>query len=165
MTKNVLILCTGNSCRSILAESIFNRKAIGRFTCYSAGSKPAGRVNPNAIALLQEKGHDTAGLRSKSWDEFSGPAAPMLDFVITVCGKAAGETCPIWFGAPVSAHWGIADPAEVTGTSEVVRAAFSEAYQLLETRIDAFLALPIETMDNKDLAVSLKAIGEMKGAA
>lgn len=165
MTKNILILCTGNSCRSILAEAILNRKGEGRYKTFSAGSKPAGRVNPHAIGLLQQEGYDTSGFHSKSWDEFSGPSAPKLDYVITVCGNAAGETCPVWIGAPVSGHWGIEDPADATGSPEAIRAAFTEAYRLLDMRIEAFLALNTETMGNREIAAALNSIGEMEGAA
>ncbi len=164
MARNILILCTGNSCRSILAEAIFNRKAKGRFKAFSAGSKPAGRVNPHAIALLKDKGYDTRHLRSKSWDEFAGPAALRIDYVMTVCGNAAGESCPVWIGAPMSAHWGIADPADVAGSPEVIAEAFAETYRLLELRIDAFLALDHGKLDRTGLAHALKLIGAMEGA-
>jgi arsenate reductase (thioredoxin) len=165
MAKNILILCTGNSCRSIIAEAIINAKAGGRYQAFSAGSKPSGRVNPHALALLKEKGLATSGLRSKSWDEFSGPYAPPLDYVITVCGNAAGETCPVWIGAPVSGHWGIADPAEATGSETEIHAAFAETFRLLELRVDAFLALKTETMDNAEIRAALRKIGDIEGAA
>lgn len=165
MPQNILILCTGNSCRSILAEALINARAAGRFAAYSAGSKPAGRVNPNALALLKDRGLGTQGLRSKSWDEFATPGAPAMDYVITVCGSAAGETCPVWIGAPMSAHWGIADPADATGSPEHIRAAFAEACRLLEKRIDAFLALDHASLGQDDIRAALKAIGTMEGAA
>jgi len=165
MAKNVLILCTGNSCRSIMAEAIFNRKGAGRYRAFSAGSKPTGRVNPNAITVLRERGYATDGLRSKSWDEFTGPSALPLDLVITVCGNAAGETCPIWIGAPVSGHWGIADPAEARGSPREIAEAFTEAYRLLDMRIEAFLALNTGNISNTEIAAALRVIGGMEGAA
>jgi protein-tyrosine-phosphatase len=136
---SVLFLCTGNSARSILAEAYLNSAGRGKFKAYSAGSKPGGRVNPHALALLEKSGIDTAGLRSKSWDEFAKPDAPRMDFVFTVCDNAAAETCPYWPGKPVTAHWGIADPAAVTGSDEVKRKAFTLAFTDLKTRIDRFL--------------------------
>jgi arsenate reductase len=163
--KNILILCTGNSCRSIMAEAILNRKGQGRFVAFSAGSKPAGRVNPHAMSLLERKRYSTQNLRSKSWDEFSGATAPALDYVITVCGNAAGEACPVWIGAPVSAHWGIADPADVTGPGEVIAAAFETAYRLLEARIDKFLSLDHDGLTRIELTAALREIGKMEGAA
>lgn len=137
---NVLFLCTGNSARSILAEAYLNSAGKGRFRAHSAGSRPAGRVNPFALELLQRKGIDCAGLRSKSWDEFGAPGAPRMDFIFTVCDNAAAETCPYWPGRPVTAHWGIADPATVTGSDAQKRAAFEAAFSELSSRIDAFLA-------------------------
>ena len=136
---NVLFLCTGNSARSILAEAYLNSAGRGRFRGYSAGSKPGGRVNPYALELLEKSRIDTAGLRSKSWDEFAKPDAPRMDFVFTVCDNAAAETCPYWPGKPATAHWGIADPAAVTGSDEVKRNAFVLAFTDLKTRIDRFL--------------------------
>jgi arsenate reductase len=136
---NVLFLCTGNSARSILAEAYLNSAGRGRFKAHSAGSKPGGRVNPYALELLEESRMDTAGLRSKSWDEFAMPDAPKMDFIFTVCDNAAAETCPYWPGKPVTAHWGIADPAAVTGSDEVKRNAFMLAFTDLKTRIDNFL--------------------------
>lgn len=165
MTQNILILCTGNSCRSILAEALINAKASGRFKAFSAGSKPAGRVNPNALAVLRDKGLNTEGFRSKSWDEFAATGAPAMDYVITVCGSAAGETCPVWIGAPMAAHWGIADPADATGRPDEIRAAFEEAFRLLDMRIDAFLALDHAGLPADELRAALKAIGAMEGAA
>ena len=135
---SVLFLCTGNSARSILAEALLNRDGGGRFRAFSAGSFPKGAVHPAALELLRERGFPVAGLRSKSWDEFAGPGAPLLDLVVTVCDNAAGETCPVWPGQPARAHWGIADPAAVEGDGQ--RAAFDEAYRLLEARIADLLA-------------------------
>ena len=140
---NVLVLCSGNSARSILGEVLFNTLGKGKFKAYSAGSKPAGKVNPGAIELLQQQSHNIEGLRSKSWDEFAAPGAPEIDFIFTVCDTAAGETCPIWPGKPATAHWGIPDPAHVEG-DEAKRAAFKTAYTQLSRRIQLFMNLPIE---------------------
>ena len=137
--SNVLFLCTGNSARSILSEAILNRLGDGRFRAYSAGSKPVGRVNLGALELLQRREFPTDGLRSKSWDDFSGPEAPEMDYVITVCNNAAGETCPVWPGHPATEHWDIEDPAGVGASDEERRAAFEEAYAVLEKRIGKFL--------------------------
>jgi protein-tyrosine-phosphatase len=137
---NVLFLCTGNSARSILAEAYLNSAGKGRFKAYSAGSKPGGRVNPFALELLQRKGIDCAGLRSKSWDEFGAPGAPRMDFIFTVCDNAAAETCPYWPGRPATAHWSIADPAAMTGSDAQKSAAFEAAFSDLSSRIDAFLS-------------------------
>jgi arsenate reductase (thioredoxin) len=158
-TYNVLFLCTGNSARSILAESILNQQGKGRFRAYSAGSYPKGEVHPAAIALLKELDQDTSGFRSKSWDEFARPGAPQLDFVFTVCDNAAGETCPIWPGQPMTAHWGIEDPAAVEGDGQ--RQAFWNAYQQLRRRIELFLALPLESIDELSLRHRLKDIGQI----
>ena len=158
--KNVLILCTGNSARSILAEAIFNRESRGRFTAYSAGSHPNGRVHPFALELLQREGFDTAGLRSKNWDEFAAPDAPRMDFIFTVCDNAAGEVCPIWPGHPMTAHWGIADPAAVDGDDAKKRHAFLLALQQLQRRIDLFLALPHDALDHLALKRELDNIGK-----
>jgi len=136
---NVLFLCTGNSARSILAEAYLNYAGKGRFRAHSAGSHPGGKVNPFALDLLREKGIATAGLRSKSWDEFAAPGAPPMDYVFTVCDNAAGETCPLWPGHPVKEHWGVPDPAAVQGSDEEKRAAFLAAFDQLSTRIDRFL--------------------------
>ena len=155
---NVLFLCTGNSARSILAESILNQQGKGRFRAFSAGSFPKGTVHPAAIALLKELDYDTDGFRSKSWDEFSGPDAPKLDFVFTVCDNAAGEVCPIWPGQPMTAHWGIEDPAAVEGAAQ--EQAFWNAYQQLQRRIQLFLSLPIEDIDELSLQNRLKNIGK-----
>ena len=156
-TYNVLFLCTGNSARSILAEAILNQQGMGRFRSYSAGSFPKGKVHPAAIALLKELDHDTGDFRSKSWDEFSGPDAPKLDFVFTVCDNAAGEVCPVWPGQPMTAHWGIEDPAAVEGAAQ--EQAFWNAYQQLNRRIQLFLALPLEDIDELSLQNRLKDIG------
>lgn len=155
---NVLILCTGNSARSILGEVLFNSLGKGKFVAHSAGSKPVGRVNPVALELLQHEGHDTAGLRSKSWDEFAAPGAPEIDFIFTVCDNAAGEVCPIWPGKPATAHWGIPDPAHVEGEA-AKRAAFKVAYAQLARRIQLFLSLPIEKLDHLTLKEKLAEIG------
>lgn len=136
---NVLFLCTGNSARSILAEAYLNARGKGRFKAWSAGSKPGGTVNPFALALLKEKGIDAAGARSKSWDEFAAPGAPKMDYIFTVCDNAAGEACPLWPGKPTTAHWGVDDPAAVTGSDERKRAAFEKAFAELAAKIDRFL--------------------------
>lgn len=161
---NILILCTANSARSILGEAILAKLGEGRVNAFSAGSTPRGTPNPDGIALLEEYGHDTSGFRSKSWDEFEGADAPKMDIVITVCDNAAGETCPIWPGAPVQAHWGIPDPAGKGETDAERRAAFAETYGLLEARVRALMALPFEEMNAKDLKTALNTIGAMEGA-
>lgn len=158
---NVLVLCTGNSARSILGEVLFNTLGKGKFKAYSAGSKPAGKVNPGAIELLQQQGHSIEGLRSKSWDEFTAPCAPEFDFIFTVCDNAAGETCPIWPGKPATAHWGIPDPAHVVG-DEAKRAAFKTAYSQLSRRIQLFMNLPIDKLDKLSLKEKLAEIGRIK---
>jgi arsenate reductase (thioredoxin) len=155
----VLFLCTGNSARSILAEALLNREGRGRFAAYSAGSRPRGEVHPVALDVLRTLGHDTAGLRSKSWDEFAAPGAPRLDFVFTVCDNAAGEVCPIWPGQPMTAHWGIPDPAAVEGDAAELHAAFFDAYRMLRNRIEPFLALPLESIDRMSLQTRLREIG------
>jgi arsenate reductase len=162
---NVLFLCSGNSARSILAEAILNQQGAGRFRAFSAGSFPKGAVHPAAISLLEELDYDTAGFRSKSWDEFAVPDAPPLDFVFTVCDNAAGEVCPVWPGQPMTAHWGIEDPAAVDGAGQ--EQAFWNAYQQLQRRIQLFLALPLEDIDELSLRNRLKDIGETadQGAA
>ena len=157
-TYNVLFLCTGNSARSILAEAILNQQGMGRFRAFSAGSFPKGKVHPAAIELLDDLDYDTGELRSKSWDEFSGPGAPTLDFVFTDCDNSAGEVCPIWPGQPMTAHWGIEDPAAVEGEGQ--EQAFWNAYQQLLRRIQLFLALPIEDIDELSLQNRLKDIGK-----
>ncbi len=159
-TYNVLILCTGNSARSILGEAVFNHHGGGKFRAYSAGSKPAGQPNPFAIDLLKREGIDTAFARSKSWDEFALPDAPAMDFVITVCDSAAAEECPYWPGAPVSAHWGLPDPAAVEGSDAEKAVAFAQTYAALMRRVGAFAALPIETLDALALKTKLSDIGK-----
>jgi arsenate reductase len=163
--KTVLVLCTGNSARSILGEVLFNRLSEGRVRAFSAGSRPAGAVNPGAVRLLQRVGEDTAGLRSKSWSEFAAPDAPAIDIVITVCGSAAGEACPVFPGRAVRAHWGLADPAAVTESDAAADEAFARTWALLRQRVEAFLALPFETMSDTELQRELSAIGAMEGAA
>lgn len=155
---NVLFLCTGNSARSILSEAILNREGKGRFCAYSAGSFPKGEVHPAALVLLGELGYPTEGFRSKSWDEFTTANAPPLDFIFTVCDNAAGETCPIWPGKPVTAHWGIADPAAVEDEGQ--REAFWQAYLAFKRRIDLLVALPLSSLDELSLAERLRAIGK-----
>lgn len=150
--KNVLFLCTGNSARSILAEAYLNHAARGRYRAHSAGSRPNGRVNPFALELLAKSRLPTAGLRSKSWDEFAGAGAPKIDFIFTVCDAAAAEACPVWPGRPTTAHWGVPDPAAVAGSDEDKRRAFRDAFTVLARRIDLFLALPGEKLDKRTLA-------------
>jgi arsenate reductase len=157
---NVLFLCTGNSARSILAETLLNNMGRGRFRTFSAGSTPAGRVNPFALELLEKNHFPTGELRSKSWDEFAQPDAPHLDFVITVCDNAAGEVCPVWPGQPMTAHWGIPDPAAVEGSDEVKRHAFVEAMSQLQRRLSAFVSLPFHTLDNMKLQQAVREIGK-----
>ena len=156
---HVLFLCTGNSARSILSEAILNEKGAGRFVAHSAGSHPTGRVNPFALELLRRIGWKTDGYRSKAWDEFAAPGAPPLDFVFTVCDAAAGEVCPVWPGQPMTAHWGIPDPAGVEGTDVEKTQAFRDAFRVLERRIDLFTALPIASLDRLALTNELRAIG------
>ena len=158
--QHVLFLCTGNSARSIFSEAIMNAMANGRFTAYSAGSHPAGSVNPMTIELLQKNRFPTDGLRSKSWDEFAQPGAPRLDFVFTVCDNAAGEVCPIWPGQPVTAHWGVEDPADVEGDDEAKRKAFLKAFTTLRRRIELFLSLPHGKLDKLALSQRLNTIGK-----
>jgi arsenate reductase len=162
---NVLFLCTGNSARSILAESLVNHWGRGKFRGFSAGSFPKGQVHPMAMALLQRMNLPTAGLRSKSWDEFAAPGAPPLDFIFTVCDNAAGEVCPVWPGKPMTAHWGIADPAAVSGTDAEKFFAFRKALKELETRIKLFVELPIASLDRMKLQETLHAIGKQPPAA
>jgi arsenate reductase len=159
---NVLVLCTGNSARSILGEALFNALGKGKFIAHSAGSHPAGRVNPFALELLQQQGFSTEGLRSKSWDEFAAPGAPEIDFIFTVCDNAAGETCPIWPGKPATAHWGIPDPAAVTDDDAAKRAAFRKAAEQLAKRIQLFMSLPIESLDKLALKEKLAEIGRIR---
>ena len=160
---NVLFLCTGNSARSILAEAILGREGEDRFHSYSAGSFPKGAVHPMALRVLDERGYGTAGLRSKSWDEFASPGAPEIDLILTVCDNAAGEVCPIWPGRPTTAHWGIPDPASVEGDGQ--REAFLVAYHRLSERIMRLLALPIDGLDPATLKLRLREIGRLEGAA
>ncbi len=162
---NVLFLCTGNSARSILAESILGKDGAGRFRAFSAGSMPKGEVNPLAIETLERSGYPTAGLRSKSWDEFDAPGAPAMDFVFTVCNNAAGEVCPIWPGHPLKAHWGIEDPAAVEGSHVQQMTAFATAFRYLKNRIDAFVALPINKLEVSSLRAHLDEIGRTDGAS
>lgn len=157
---NVLILCTGNSARSILAETLFRSLSDGRVNAFSAGSRPAGRVHPGALAKLDREGIDSGGLRSKSWDEFSGPDAVPMDVVITVCDNAKGESCPVWYGSPVQVHWGIPDPAAATG--DAVAPAFDAAFDALSTRVRAALALPLEDLGAEELAAALLRIHETR---
>lgn len=161
---NVLFLCTGNSARSILAEAMLNKDGQGRFRAFSAGSQPKGQPHPIALQVLEETEYSTAGLRSKSWDEFAAPGAPQLDFVFTVCDNAAGEACPIWPGQPVTAHWGIEDPAAVEGTALERKAAFVTAQRYLANRIRAFVALPIASLDQVALSSKVREIGQQSGA-
>ena len=163
-TYNVLFLCTGNSARSILAEALLNRMGEGKFQAFSAGSQPKGAINPHTLQLLTKLGLNTAGLRSKSWDEFAAPGAPQFDFVFTVCDSAAGESCPIWPGSPITAHWGISDPASIEGSPEKVARAFSDAARMLSQRIGVFASLPIEKLDAITLKTKLREIGTMEGA-
>jgi len=161
---NVLFLCTGNSARSVMAEAILNRLGMRQFRGFSAGSRPKGQVHPETIRLLQSLHYDTSSLRSKSWSEFADPGAPLLDFVFTVCDNAAGETCPVWPGQPMTAHWGIPDPAEAAGTPAEQALAFKEAYRMLERRIGIFTALPLRSLDQMSLQNKLRDIGRMEGA-
>lgn len=156
----VLFLCTGNSARSILAEAALNHKGKGHFRAYSAGSHPAGKVNPFAIALLQQTGIATDGLRSKSWDEFEAADAPILDFVFTVCDNAAGEVCPIWPGQPMTAHWGVPDPAAVEGPDADKASAFRDAFYTLQRRIDLFTSLPLASLDRIAIQDHVRGIGK-----
>lgn len=159
MTYNVLFLCTGNSARSILAEAILNRVGGDKFRAFSAGSDPKGQVNPYALDFLKRLDYPTAALRSKSWSEFSAPGAPHLDFVFTVCDNAANEVCPVWPGQPMTAHWGIPDPAAVTGDEKKIVAAFRSAHLSMQRRIELFAALPIKTLDRMALKKKLDDIG------
>lgn len=161
---NVLFLCTGNSARSVLGEVLLNQLGAGRFKAYSAGSHPKGTVHPLTIETLEAEGLPTAGVRSKSWDEFAGPDAPQMDFVFTVCDDAANETCPVWPGHPMTAHWGIEDPAAVLGPPIQQRAAFVRAYKFMRSRILAFTALPIAAIDELALKEKLRTIGRMDGS-
>lgn len=157
---NVLFLCTGNSARSIMAEAILNRSGQGKFRAYSAGSRPKGEVHPHALDLLRRLHYDVSGSRSKSWEEFSRPNAPKLDFVFTVCDNAANETCPLWPGQPMTAHWGVPDPVQATGTDAEVRLAFADALRMLTNRINIFVSLPLKSLDKLTLQKQLDAIGK-----
>jgi arsenate reductase len=163
-TYNVLFLCTGNSARSILGEALLNHLAGDRFHGYSAGSHPKGAVHPLALQVLVENGIPTDGLRSKPWDEFAAKGAPQMDFVFTVCDSAAGEACPLWPGHPMTAHWGIEDPAAATGTELDRRAAFDDAFRYMRNRILAFTSLPLASIDRMSLAAKLTGIGAMDGS-
>jgi protein-tyrosine-phosphatase len=162
---NVLFLCTGNSARSIMAEAILNRLGTGKFRGYSAGSHPTGRVNPLALNLLRKANYDVASLRSKSWEEFAQPSAPKLDFVFTVCDDAASETCPIWPGQPMSAHWGLPDPAKVQGTEAERSLAFADTMRMLTQRIGIFVNLPLDKLSKLSLQEELDTIGRMSRKA
>jgi arsenate reductase len=159
-TYNVLFLCTGNSARSVMAEAALNALGKGRFKAYSAGSFPAGKVNPFAAELLEAKGYETGGFRSKSWDEFAAPGAPHMDFIFTVCDNAAGEACPVWPGHPATAHWGFEDPAAFEGADADKRRFFERIYQEIVARLRLFLALPLETIDGLSLQQELHRIGK-----
>jgi arsenate reductase len=163
-TYNVLFLCTGNSARSILAESILNSEGDGRFRAFSAGSHPKGEVHPWAFKTLEALGYGTAGFSSKSWDVFAEPAAPKMDFIFTVCDNAAGEACPVWLGHPATAHWGIEDPAAVEGKDIEIGRAFAQAARYLKNRISLFVNLPIASIDRIALETKLREIGQIEGA-
>jgi len=162
---NVLFLCTGNSARSILAEAILNREGQGRFRAFSAGSQPKGVIHPLTLKMLESLDFPTAELRSKAWDEFAVPGAPVMDFVFTVCDTAAGEACPLWPGQPMTAHWGIEDPAAAEGTPLQREAAFVAAFRYLKNRINAFTSLPIDSIDRLALGSRLREIGQMEGSS
>lgn len=162
-TYNVLFLCTGNSARSVLAEAIMNKEGEGRFRAYSAGSMPIGRVNPHALAITRGLGFDDGAFRSKSWDEFAAPGAPALDFIFTVCDNAAGEVCPVWPGQPISAHWGVPDPAAVQGSDAEIAVAFADTARMLGNRIRIFLNLPLASLDRMSLQAKLREIGQSSG--
>src|SRR5580704_8996871 len=161
---NVLFLCTGNSARSVMAEALLNREGRGNFRAFSAGSQPKGHIHPYTLDLLRRMNFDVSGLRSKSWLEFSGPDAPKLDFVFTVCDNAAAETCPVWPGQPTTAHWGVPDPAAATGNEAEVRLAFADALRMLTNRINIFVALPLRSLDALSLQKRLDSIGKTKDA-
>ena len=168
MTKaplNVLFLCTHNSARSIIAEAVMNKLGAGRFKAYSAGSQPSGRVHPYALDMLGKIGYDISNMRSKSWEEFTAPDAPQLDFVFTVCDNAAGEACPVWPGQPMTAHWGIEDPAAVGGSDIQKEAAFVTAFRYLKNRVSIFTALPVASLDKASLRATLVEIGQSDGAS
>ena len=160
---SVLFLCTGNSARSILAEGILTKLGAGKFRAYSAGSQPKGAVHPLALRTLASLGYPAEGFRSKSWSEFASPEAPVMDFVFTVCDSAAGEACPVWPGQPMTAHWGIEDPAAVAGSDIQKEAAFADAFRFLKNRISVFTALPIRSLDGVALGTKLREIGQLEG--
>ena len=160
---NILFLCTGNSARSAMAEAVLNQLGAGKFRGYSAGSHPAGSINPYALDLLERNRFRTHGLRSKSWNEFALPGAPVMDFVLTVCDKAAGEVCPLWPGQPMSAHWGVEDPAAVVGTEEEKQRAFTGVFVTLRTRVALLVNLPIEKLDRLSLQNELRNIAQQRG--
>ena len=162
---NVLFLCTGNTARSVLAESLLNHHGRGKFRAYSAGSHPAGKVNPIALNLLRKTNYDVSGLRSKSWDEFAAPGAPKLDFVFTVCDDAANEVCPIWPGQPMTAHWGLPDPAKAHGTEAERTLAFADTMRMLTQRIGIFVSLPLDKLSTLSLQKELDAIGRLRREA
>ena len=161
---NVLFLCSGNSARSIMAEAILNRDGRGKFRAFSAGSHPKGRIHPYAVDLLRKLNYDVSGFRSKGWTEFARPEAPKLDFVFTVCDDAAKEVCPVWPGQPMTAHWGIPDPAAATGNEAEIRLAFADAFRMLNNRISIFVSLPIRSLDKLALQKQLDSIGKTKDA-
>ncbi len=161
---NVLFLCTGNSARSVIAEALLNRLGAGKFKAYSAGSMPKGEVHPETLALLKRLNYDTSAFRSKSWDEFAQPGAPPLDFVFTVCDNAAGEVCPIWPGQPMTAHWGIPDPAAATGSHVEIARAFANAYGAMNNRIAVFVNLPFVSLDRLSLQARIDGIGQTTDA-
>ena len=163
-TYNVLFLCTGNSARSILGESILSHEGRGRFRAFSAGSHPKGEVNPHALRELEALGYPSEGFSSKSWDIFAEPGAPRMDFIFTVCDSAAGEACPVWLGHPMTAHWGVEDPAAVEGSDVEVQRAFAQAARFLKNRITAFLSLPLASIDRMALEQNLRQIGGMEGS-
>lgn len=163
-TYNVLFLCTGNSARSILAESILNKDGGERFKAYSAGSQPKGEVNPHALKELEALGYPSAGFSSKSWDVFAEPDAPQMDFIFTVCDSAAGEACPVWIGHPMTAHWGVEDPAAIDGSDVEIQRAFAQAARFLKNRIAAFVSLPLASIDHMALETKLRQIGTMEGS-
>jgi arsenate reductase (thioredoxin) len=160
---NILVLCTGNSARSVMAEALLNVLGKGRFHAYSAGSKPSGHVQPMAADLAAKLGYDTSNLRSKSWDEFAVPGAPQMDLVITVCDNAAGETCPVWFGTPMTAHWGVDDPAAVEGDDDMRRHAYMKAFAELRRRTELLVSLPIQKLDRLVVEQHIRDIGKIDG--
>ena len=164
-TYNVLFLCTGNSARSVMAEALLATLGQGRFHTFSAGSHPTGKVNPFAIEQVMKTGYDISNLRSKSWDEFAEPDAPHMDFIVTVCDQAAGEVCPLWPGHPSSAHWGFYDPAAMEGPDEAKRAAFEQVFQQIKHRVEAFLEVPLETLDEAAIRAELQRVGDIDVSA